>query len=265
MARFAKPLLTFAPAALLLALAACDGGSSGVTTSALLPEAEEGGIYLALGDSIAEGQGASDPETTDYVALVAEALRGRHGDSLEVRSLAVGGHTTQDLIDTQLTPAVEAIGEGDVRLVTVTIGGNDLFQYSADAACVADPADPDCPLEAGLLDVEQRLDEILEALRQADPDTTIVIQVYPNLFSGTGHAFTRSADTAFGLLNGVIQGVARRNEVLVADPVLAFEGRGREYTHTLDPTPDFHPTDAGYEAIAGAFLEALGLEATSDE
>lgn len=40
-----------------------------------------------------------------------------------------------------------------------------------------------------------------------------------------------------------------------------FEGRGGELTHTLDPTPDFHPNDAGYEVIARAFLETLGLEA----
>jgi lysophospholipase L1-like esterase len=252
----------------LLALAltvACDDGSSNVTTSGLLPDGEEGGVYLALGDSIAEGEGASDPAATDYVAHVAGALSARYGDSLEVQSLAVGGHTTQDLIDTQLAPAVEVLSAGDVRLVTVTIGGNDLYQYSADPACVADPADPNCPLEAGLTDVERRLDQILGDLRAAAPETVVVIELYPNLFSGTGHAFSRSADTAFGLLNGVIQGVARRHDVVVADPVLAFEGRGPEYTHTLDPTPDFHPNDAGYEVIAEAFLEALGLEATNDE
>jgi lysophospholipase L1-like esterase len=255
------PFLAFALALMI----ACDGGSSSVTTSSLLPEGEEGGVYLALGDSIAEGEGASDSETTDYVAQVAEALRSLYGDSIEVQSLAVGGHTTQDLIDTQLAPAIQALTQGDVRLVTVTIGGNDLFQYSADPDCVADPADADCPLEAGLVDVERRLDQILAELRQAGPDATIVIELYPNLFSGTGHAFSRSADTAFGLLNGVIEGVARRNEVLVADPVLAFEGKGGEYTHTLDPTPDFHPTDAGYKAIAGAFLDVLGLEAPTNE
>ncbi|MEX1255766.1 MAG: SGNH/GDSL hydrolase family protein [Dehalococcoidia bacterium] len=258
-------LLPCALLVLAIAAFACDDGSSNVTTSGLLPEGEEGGVYLALGDSIAAGEGASDPDTTDYVAQVAEALRARYGESLAVQSLAVGGHTTEDLIDTQLAPAVEAVQQGDVRVVTVTIGGNDLFQYSADPDCIVDPADPACPLEAGLADVEQRLDQILGDLRVAGPDTVIAIEVYPNLFSSTGHEFSRPADTAFRLLNGVIEGVARRHEVLVADPVLAFEGRGPEYTHILDPTADFHPNDAGYDVIAEAFLEALGLEAQSDE
>ncbi len=245
--------------ALALVGAGCNGGSPRVTTAGLLPEGEQGGVYLALGDSIAAGTGASDAANTSYVALVAAALRERFGDTLEVDSLAVGGHTTQDLIDDQLAPAVARLGEGDVRLVTVTIGGNDLYQYSASAACVADPGDPACPLEDGLLDVERRLDRILGDLRAAGPEAAIVIQAYPNLFSGTGHEFERSADKAFGLLNGVIGSVAARHDVLVADPRAAFEGKGNDLTHILDPTPDFHPNDAGHRAIAGAYLEVLGL------
>ena len=243
--------------AAVVALACGDSGAR-VTTAGLLPPEGTGGTYLALGDSIAAGQGASDASSS-YVALVAGALRERFGPELEARSLAVGGHTTQDVIDQQLTAALDALRDGDVRLVTITIAGNDLYQYSADAPCLTDPSDPACPLRDGLVGVEERLDLILGQLREAGPETAIVIQAYPNLFSGTGHDFERPAEIAFGLLNEVIIRVAGRHDVLVADPRLSFAGLGGSLTHTLDPTPDFHPNDAGHRAIADAFLEVLGL------
>ena len=247
---------TVAALLLLLVLSACGGGSSSLP---VIFDDADGGVYVSLGDSVAAGSGASDPATTSYVGLVAEALRAKFGDTLTVESLATGGHTTQMLIDGQLDAAVALLQVGDVRLVTITIGGNDLGIYAADPACVLDPANPECPLEDGLLEVEGRLDTIFGRLREAAPDVPIVVQLYPNLFSGTGHEFTRQAETAFRLLNGVIAGVARSYGVLTADPRRAFQGEGQRLTHLLDDAPDAHPNDRGYKAIAEAFLEELGL------
>ena len=247
----------------LLALAfagvACGNSESSSPGEPSLAEDGSGGVYLALGDSIAAGSGSSDAATTSYAALVAEALRARFGPGLELRSLAVASHTSQDLIDQQLPQAVEQLRKGAVRLVTLTIGGNDLGQYGAEPACLPDPSDPACPLEDGLLDVEERLSLILQELREAGPDTAIVIMAYPNLFSGTGHEFDRPAEIAFDLLDGVITSVARRHDVLVADPRRDFIGEGHRLSHLRDRTPDAHPNDAGYRVIAQAFLEALGL------
>jgi len=244
------------------ALSGCGDDGSGAND--LFGESQ-GGVYLALGDSIAAGSGASDANTTGYGALVTQALRARLGDSVELRSLAAGGHTTQDLIDQQLPAALEALKNDDVRLVTITIGGNDLnvVQNSPDAAtCIADVNDPKCPVAEILAGTEERLDRVMGDLRGAGADVPIAIQVYPNLFSGTGHVFEQPAGQAFGKLNDVIERVAAKHDILIADPRAAFEGRGGELTHTLDATPDFHPNDAGYGAIADAFLNALGLSTT---
>ncbi len=252
--------MIFAPLLLALAIAAaCGSSESGSVGEPSLAENGSGGVYLALGDSIAAGSGASDAATTSYVALVAEALRARFGEGLEFQSLAVAGHTSQALIDRQLPQAVEQLRAGDVRLVTLTIGGNDLGRYGADPACLPDPSDPACPLEDGLLEVEERLSLILQELREAGPDTAIVIMAYPNLFSSTGHEFDRPAEIAFDLLDGVITSVARRHDVLVADPRRDFIGEGHRLSHLRDRTPDAHPNDAGYRVIADEFLDALGL------
>ena len=236
---------------------ACGSSGGSATFSSLVGDGASG-VYLALGDSIAAGSGASDAATTGYPALIDEAL----GGEIELVSLAVGGHTTQDLIDEQLPDALDRLREGDVLLVTVTIGGLDLNQYGANEACIADPADPACPVRDGLVTVRARLETILGQLRDAGPDVTIVVQAYPNLFSGTGHMFEQQAETAFGMLDEVIIDVADDYDAMIADPRTDFAGRGGELTHLLDASPDAHPNDAGYRVIADAFLETLGVSST---
>ncbi len=227
-----------------------------------LPESGIGGAYLALGDAIAAGIGASEPAGTGYVALVAQAMRARFGETLEFQSLAAPGDTTQALVDRQLGPALDRILSGDVRLVTLTIGADDLSVYMADPACLPDPSDPACPLENGLLAVERRLDRTLQDLREAAPEAAIVIQVYPNFYSGSAHELEWTVEIALDRLNGVVIGVAQRYGVLVADPRAPFEGHSEDLTHLADPASDFHPNDAGHGAIAEAFLEVLGLATT---
>lgn len=251
-------LVALAALGVALAIACSDSGEP-EKTFVFEPPTSGAPVYLSLGDSIAAGDGASDPGTAGFVALVLARLRERFGDDIELASLAVPGHTTQALIDEQLGPAIDLLETGDVLLVTVAIGGNDLQQYAADPACVGDPADPACPLEDGLLQVDQRLASILKQLRAAAPETTIVVLAYPNLFSGTGHTFQRQAEIAFDLLDGVIVSVARRYDVIVADARRSFDGRGHELGHLTDPTPDAHPNDDGYRVIADVVLEALGL------
>lgn len=261
-----RSIVTAAAVALLALAIACSGGEDAtapdLTSGDPLPPTAESVVYIALGDSIAAGQGASGL-ATGYVPLVARALRDRYGDAVLVHPLAVGAHTSQDLIEQQLPEAIKGVRAGlndpILRVVTITIGGNDMFLIAAEPACIDDPADPECPLEDGLLETERHLDQILRELTEANPQAVIVIQLYANLFSGTGHPFARSADTAYGLLNGVITGVARRYGVPLADARAVFEGRGSELTHLRDLEPDAHPNDAGYRAIADAFLEALGL------
>ena len=251
--------------ACVLSVAALACGGPGVARVGViaLPQGAPANVYVALGDSIADGSGASDHEATDYVALVHAALRKRI-DGLELVSLAKGGATTDDLIAEQLPRALELLRAGNVRLVTVTIGGNDLNQLQNSPnvqACLDDPASAACGLTDILVDVEGRLDTILRQLREAGPDATVAIEVYPNLFSGTGHRFEQPAETSFQMLDDVILRVAQRNDhIVVADPRAPFAGHGGTLTHTLDPTPDFHPNDGGYRIIADAFLTALGID-----
>lgn len=101
------------------------------------PRGETGGLlYVALGDSAAQGIGASSPDK-GYVGLLAERLRERTGQPVEVVNLSRSGARISDVVDDQL-PALEALGRTP-DLVTVAIGGNDVPTYDAEgfAASVA--------------------------------------------------------------------------------------------------------------------------------
>ncbi len=250
----------WALAALLAVVAIACGGTASNNSDSTATANATTGVYLALGDSFAAGQGASSATVTSYVALVRGGYEEHIRHAVQLTSLAVPGNNTQDLIDKQLPAALDAARAGDVRLITLTIGGNDLNIIQSDpnvGACIIDVNDPKCPVANILVGTEQRLDQILSALHSAAPKAAIVIEAYPDLFSGSGHPFETPAKVAFGLLDDVIDRVAKRNDVLVADPRAAFVGRSLELTHINDTPPDFHPNDAGHRLIADAFLKAL--------
>jgi len=97
--------------------------------------------YVALGDSAAQGVGASRPER-GYVGLLADRIEDRTGRTVQVVNLSVSGAVLADVIAGQL-PALATL-QPDV--VTVAVGGNDVgrtdpaaFRRSFAALCAALP------------------------------------------------------------------------------------------------------------------------------
>lgn len=90
---------------------------------------EPGGLlYVALGDSAAQGVGASSPER-GYVGLLAQRMRDRSGRPVQVVNLSRSGAKLADLVRDQL-PVLVGLSPD---LVTVDIGGNDVVSYDAEA------------------------------------------------------------------------------------------------------------------------------------
>jgi lysophospholipase L1-like esterase len=204
MTRTTLPILA-AATALVLALSACGGDPEPTVTSAApsgapspsaVPSASESPsgavagekLYVALGDSLAAGYqpGGTELRDTAYPALVAGRLGG-DGVDLEVENLGCSGETTASLLEggrcdydegSQLEQA-EALLEGragEVGLVTIDIGGNDLLR------CVRGGADIDTACVAsGVRTVQRNLPTILERLRAAaGPDVPILVLGYYN-------------------------------------------------------------------------------------
>ena len=229
--------------------------------------------YLALGDSVAAGVGASSP-ANGYVPLLGDLLAAdRHcgrgtavGCTLELVNLAQPRATTATLIAEQLPAAVELLTArrdtptpvDDVRLVTIDIGGNDVFTPVV-TACAADPQSTLCAstIAARLSEVAVNLDRILSTLRAAaGPDTTIAVMTYYNPLAACRLAalaplaqlVLEGGGPVPAGLNDIIRAAAAAYGAVVVEtaPVIGPED-------LVGGTDCLHPDDSGHADIAGAF------------
>lgn len=299
------------PALLLvtaLLLAACSSGSSGssdgstttspVETTITEPEEESitTGRYLSLGDSYAEGFGASD-ESLGYAALLPDLLQER-GFDLELVNLACGGEQVHDLTErdacprgldeddteryaelSQLDAAIDLLtaDPGAVKLITVSIGGNDV------TACVAEPEPVTCVADA-VDDIDRLLRPMLEDLRQAaGPDTVIIGLTYPDVILGlwideASRPLAELSVTAFrdfinptlsdayASIDGIFVDVTEATDAYVPlDELTDTDDHGEvpvavarvcELTWFCEDR-DIHPNDDGYAVIADLIVDAV--------
>lgn len=229
------------------------------------PAATSPPAYLALGDSIAFGVGASDPSQGGYVALVYQALQASQryrGEGLELVNLSVPGATSADLVAPggQLE---EALGEirrrgAGVEVITIDIGGNDLLTLAnRGSPCLSDTETEECrrAVRRVLGDLQTNLTEALRRLREASPDATIVVVDLYNPYSGTGDPRETIAELGVGQINGVIGAAADDPAINVrlASVFQLFSGRGPFWI-----APDgIHPNDSGHAVIAEVVLATI--------
>src|SRR6478609_6132335 len=176
-------------------------------------------LYIALGDSTAQGVGASNP-ADGYVGRLADELESRTGRSLRVVNLSVSGAKVADVVRDQLPLLAEVLAEGqEPNLVTVTIGANDTGRTSAE-------------------DFAADMQQVIDAL----PPTSRVADV--PYFRG------RRGRSAFELSGIIRDQVAARGDLVQVDLLINTRGlRLREYADDL-----FHPSALGYERYYRAFL-----------
>ena len=136
--------------------------------------------YVALGDSVAVGVGASDPASVGYVPIFHDFLLAEE-DDLALVNLGHAGDTSSDLIaHGHLAAALTEIDDGDVEVVTVSIGGNDV---RALIPLCSGGLTPTCVTAIGttFATFSSNFDLILSELHAAvDEDTSIIVMTYYN-------------------------------------------------------------------------------------
>ncbi|QAY73100.1 SGNH/GDSL hydrolase family protein [Agromyces protaetiae] len=180
-------------------------------------------VYVAIGDSAAQGIGASRPDRS-YVGLLAAYAGARVGRDIRAVNLSVSGATTALAVRDQLPKLARLDVEPD--LVTVSIGANDIAAWSA-----------------------REFDRNIRAILDAVPSHAIVADL-PCFHLPKGERKVAEA-------NRMLRAAARSRGLVVVPLHAATKRQGVRGILTQFARDMFHPNDDGYEVWAGAFRPAV--------
>src|SRR5215472_11864999 len=269
--------MMFRPAGCAL-FAATVGVAAGIAVITSTP-ASAASYYLALGDSLAHGVGASSGNgyVDDIFAFEQQTIAG-----LQLVNLSCSGETTSTMMSggictyatgSQLgdAEAFLAAHPGEVAFVTIDIGGNDV------APCLLSiPVDKTCVASA-LPIATANLDAILTALRTSGGAVPIVGLTYYDpvlaywLQGGAGQTAAHDSVTMVKSVNRALKKSYKKHRARVANGQQTFAttkwALAGSYANQIVPINvaqvcastlmctmnDIHANDAGHAALAGAF------------
>ncbi len=87
-------------------------------------------LYVALGDSTAQGIGATHPDKS-YPGVIRQSLAEHTGSPVRLVNLSKSGAKVRDVIDSQI-PALDKLTIYDGTVITIEIGANDMINFNAD-------------------------------------------------------------------------------------------------------------------------------------
>ncbi|WP_241977596.1 SGNH/GDSL hydrolase family protein [Cryobacterium cheniae] len=178
-------------------------------------------LYVVIGDSAAQGIGASSPHR-GYVGILTDHIRLATGRSVRVVNLSVSGATVELAVRDQLPNFVKLTPD----IVTVAIGANDIALWDA------------VVFESGIRQIFQAL-----------PPHALVAEL-PCFHLPRNERMVAVA-------NRIIRQVAAEHRLTVVPLHATTKRLGLRSVATHVAGDLFHPNNRGYRAWADAFLPAL--------
>ena len=219
--------------------------------------------YTVMGDSYSAGSGGGGEAGlcqqspngygNDYAAATGKVMA----------NLACYGATTADVMGAQV-PLIPAT----TKLVTLTVGANDIGTGQVQAACLAAPQSPSCTAELGaalkkMTELPKKIKSLVRSIKAAVPAAKVALVGYPRLFEPNTMAqlnypadqvqAARLMNGAADLLNATLAYSALTNGARFVPVAWAFSGHGIPSTEQWLVGPGdatnpfvFHPTATGY-------------------
>jgi lysophospholipase L1-like esterase len=178
-------------------------------------------LYVAIGDSAAQGIGASRPHRS-YVGVIAKHIRSRIPGTLRVVNLGISGATVRIAIEKELPRLAKLRPD----ILTVSIGANDMTNF--------DPAR-----------FKSEMDELFAAL----PRHAIVADLPTFYFL--------PAEKKVRVANAMLRSVAEKHGLTVVPLHATMRRQGIWGVASQFAGDLFHPNDRGYRVWASAFLPSV--------
>jgi acyl-CoA thioesterase-1 len=181
--------------------------------------------YVALGDSAAQGVGATSP-AKGYVGLIAKELESQKGQPLHTLNFSKSGARIKDVLDTQL-PKYQALNLDQKHILTIEIGANDIVRSE-------------------IPQFEKEMDELMSKLPKY-----AVMSDMPS-FQGSRYA---KYESKVNQANEIMNRLAKKHHLKLA--------KLNEHTHQnhslkVFAADFFHPSNHGYEVNwLPAFMDRL--------
>ncbi len=183
--------------------------------------ASGGLVYVAMGDSAAQGIGASSPQK-GYVSLLARSIQNKSGKNVQIINISESGATIDDVIKNQV-PLLKNLKPD---IITLDVGGNDLKNYSYSN------------FEASITNLVAQL-----------PNITVIADT-PYFMHGK---WERQAMEA----SAVLTRQAQSNGLTVAPLHMSMQSKGWLSMFYMYSADWFHPNDKGHEVWHDALWEVI--------
>lgn len=209
--------------------------------------------YIALGDSLTAGLGASEVNYLRMNAFVPQLTKQlRLHREIYVENHGIPGITSSQLqIYLQQGAGVqEKLKEAD--LITLTIGGNDLLRLVRTNNLQAEI------IQSTIQQYGQELQGIFQTIRQQNKTVPIYVM---DLYSPyeAGHPLHEIGQATISIYNKELaKQVSAFSNIHIVSVYSDFLGKGNTLTHIAKN--DIHPNDSGYRVIHQAFAKALHLD-----
>lgn len=247
-------------------------GFTGVPALAAPPPA---GTYTVLGDSYSAGSGGGQEAAPCMQSPYGYGSDYAAANGLAMANLACYGATIDQVAALQV-PLIPS----STRLITLTVGGNDVGAGAVAAACLSGTAGVCAAAIAGaqakLAMLPAQLKALTQDIRSEVPRAQVIYMGYPHLLEPANMAAMQypaelvaaaaAVNGAVDQLNAVLAQGAQRSGASFVSVTAAFDGHGFPSADSWLVPPfnpynpfAFHPTAGGYASGYAATLQIVQL------